>query len=174
MNNIGDERKLKELKELYMTSKLLKDETYWRRLQNLTVSDALTQITAIQNRIHLDLIPYLNYNYSLVGHNSMIFDMYKVAAFPKKVALLEGETVKVDFYLSHYATNPGSNVTFWINNRQLLVNAGVAHFEKPETIVGKKIIKVTARILNPLTGQITTADGEFEYEVLPKCAKNCQ
>ncbi len=123
----------------------------------------------------MDKIPYLNYIYDNIGGTSTSScDFFKVAIAPQKAAIFEGETFKADMYLAAYSSNPGSGVTFIINNREIPIKEGVARFETKETTIGKKTVKAIARIRNPLTGAIATSVGEFEYEVLPKCAKNCQ
>ena len=85
-----------------------------------------------------------------------------------------GEKFEVDVYLTSYSSNPGPYVKFFVNNHEVEIKDGVAHFETTEKAIGKKTVRAEASIQNPLTGQITTIIGEFEYEVLPKCSKNCQ
>ena len=174
LNDVYAKRDTEHLQKQYTTFKLLGDETYWQKLKNGTVADALMQLTAIQNRILLDKVPYLNYTYNMTSSGEMIFDQFKVAIAPQKAALFEGETFKSDVYLASYSSNLGSYVTISINNHEVKMKDGVAHFETIETTVGKKKVKAIASIRNPLTGQVKTAYGEFEYEVLPKCSRDCK
>ncbi|MBL7813591.1 MAG: hypothetical protein JNL70_01205 [Saprospiraceae bacterium] len=172
--DVSEEWQLKDIEKKSEIEKLLKNEAYWQQLKNKTNSDVLAQFEALKNQINLDVSLYLNYIYSMVNYTGMIFDSYKIAVFGQKSALIEGETVRADFYLSHYSSNVGKDVSFFINNREIPFKEGIAHFEKTEMTVGKKTVKAIARIQNPLTGQVTITEGEFEYEVLPKCSRDCQ
>ena len=175
INAVRDTFGIRKLQKQYLTLNLLENEAYWQRLKNCSAADALMQLTMIQNRIVLDKITYFRYIYnSFVGNILICGPTFRVAIAPYKAFLLEGETFKADIYLAQYAVNPISEVTFIVNNQGLAINQGVAHFETTETKVGKRFVKATARIRNPLTGNIYTTNGEFEYEVLPKCSKNCQ
>lgn len=161
------------LKNQYGTIKLLTNEVYWQSLNKLTDADALSRLTYIQNQLALDKIPYLNYVYSIVGYRGLIFDQFKVAIAPNKAALIEGETIKADVYLAAYSSNPGTDVTIFVNNREIPLKDGVSHFERIEKSRGKKTIRAEARVTNPFTCQTISQFGEFEYEVLPKCSRDC-
>ena len=67
-----------------------------------------------------------------------------------------------------------SNFIFKIDNKTLPIRDGVACFSQVENIKGLKKIKVFASLKNPATGEIFAENGEFQYQVLPKCSKNCQ
>ena len=174
LNDISDNRSLKEQQARYATLKLLTDSLYWQELKMGTVCEVIAQLTAIQNRIVMDEIPYLNYNYNLVGGTPIIDHYYRVMIAPNKTTILEGETFKSDVFLAEYLANPTTGVTFTVNKRQLPIKEGVAYFETKATTIGKQIVVALARIRNPLTGQTITAKGEFEYEVLPKCSRDCK
>jgi hypothetical protein len=175
LDDITDKKRLEEMREKYGSSQLLKNDAYWQSLKNKTNADAMAQLTCIKNQIELDKVPYLNYTYGLVGSGgSSGFDAFRIAIAPKKAVLIEGEKFEMDAYLSHYVSNPGSDVSFWVNNEEVQPKDGVAHFVIKDKTIGKKIVKAEARIKNPLTGATTTAMGEFEYEVLPKCSRDCQ
>lgn len=174
LNDIPNVQALKNLQDNYTVLIPLNDNVYWERFKNKTSSDILAQLTAIQNRILLCKIPYLNYIYGNTGDKELKWDSYKVAIAPQKAVLIEGETFKADIYLASYSSNLGSDVSIMINNQEIPLKDGVSHFEKSETTVGKKIVKAIARIRNPLTGQTITSNGEFEYEVLPKCSRDCK
>ncbi len=174
LDDISDTVNLHQLQKLYVSRNLTNNNVFWKSLRNKTNADALAQLSSIQNQIELDKIPYLNYLYNIVGWGGWGFNQFKVAIAPKKAVLIDGEKFEMDAYLTHYSSNPGPYVTFWVNDKEISPKEGFAHFEKLETTVGKKTVKAEVRIKNPLSGQITTTIGVFEYEVLPKCAKNCQ
>ncbi len=163
------------LRESYIIPKLLKNEAYWKTLKDKTSIVAVAQLTLLQNQIELDKVPYLNEILAQIGGSVIICGpTERVAIAPKKAALFQDEVFEADIYLAQYASIMSNDITFIVNNEELSLKDGVAHFATKDKTVGKKTVKVEARIRNPLTGQIISQFGEFEYEVLPKCAKNCQ
>lgn len=164
----------KELRERYFILKLLQNTHYWEKLRNLTAAEALVQLSALQNKMLLDKISFLFYNLYSFTVEDIKFDAFRVAIAPQKAVLLEGETFKADIYLAQFSSNPGSDVTIFVNDKAITMQDGVAHFENMEQTLEKKNVRAIARIKNPLTGQIDITVSEFEYEVLPKCSRDCK
>jgi gliding motility-associated protein GldM len=118
------------------------------------VSDTKTSETAL-----------LNYFFNQVGGTDIKFDKFKVAIAPKKSYLIRGDKFEADVYLAAFSSNPGSNVSISVNGSGLGLREGVAHYETTPGGIGKQTVKATASIRNPLTGQTTSTEGTFEYEV---------
>jgi gliding motility-associated protein GldM len=118
------------------------------------VSDTKTSETAL-----------LNYFFNQVGGTDIKFDKFKVAIAPKKAYLIRGDKFEADVYLAAFSSNPGSNVSISVNGSGLPLREGVAHYETTPSGIGKQTIKASASIRNPLTGQTTSTEGSFEYEV---------
>jgi hypothetical protein len=154
--------------------KLVNNSAYWNLLKTLPASAILAELAFIKNQIKVDEIFVLNYHFSKVTICGIIFDVYKTAIAPKKAALIEGETFEADVYLSAYSSTPQRNLSIQVNGDLLEINRGVAHFKGKKEAVGTKTFKAVATIKNPLTGQVTTSEGSFEYQVLPKCSRDCQ
>jgi hypothetical protein len=176
LNNIADKKVLDELQKVYSVPMLLKNENYWRKLKAKTNADVLAQITYIHNQMVLDEVYYLNYlcGYGACGDVEVKFDQFKVAITAQKSALIEGETFKADIYLAQFSSNPGPDVSILVNDKAIPIQDGVAHFENMEQIPGLKTVTATAIVKNPLTGQISHYLGSFEYNVLPKCSRDCK
>lgn len=174
LGNVSDTFARKNLENKSFIKKLIDDEYYWKQLGKSSFSEILTQITSIQNRIGLDAFDFFNYKYGLIASHAIIEDYFHVAIAPKKAAIIEGETFEMYTYLAQYSTYSGNDVTFIVNGQMLPHPNGVAHFSTDNQSVGLKKIKVEALIRNPLTGQTTTEHSEFEYEVLPKCSRDCK
>lgn len=174
IENVSDSKSLKELHEQYFILKLLQDTHYWEKLRNLTAAEALVQLSALQNKMTLDKMSFLFRTLYSVTFEDIKFDAFHVAIAPQKAVLFEGETFKADIYLAQFTSNPGPNVSIFVNNKELSVKGGVAHFENMEQTFGKKNVRAIVHIKNFWTGQISTTVGEFEYEVLPKCSRDCK
>ena len=118
-------------------------------------ADAKTSETAI-----------LNYFFKKInGEVDIKFDKFKVAIAPKKAYLIRGDKFEADVYLAAYSSTPGSNVSISVNGTGLGLKEGVGHYETTPSGIGKQTVKANASIKNPLTGQVVTSEGTFEYEV---------
>lgn len=161
------------LKELYSTPKLISDDNYWQSIKKMPVSGALAELSFIQNQVKYDEILLSNYYFSF-GCQDIKVDKFRTVIAPQKAVLFEGENFESDIFLAAYSSNLGRNVIIKVNGEPLETYQGIAHFKSKNQTIGTKTIKAEAIIRNPLTGQTTTAEGSFEYHVLPKCSINCQ
>lgn len=161
------------LKKLYNTPKLILDDNYWQSIRKLPVSGALAELSFIQNHVKCDEILLSNYYYSM-GCQDIKFDRFKAVIVPKKNVIFEGEHFESDIFLAPYSSNFGRTVVIEVNGERLEAYQGIAHFTGNKEAIGIKNVKVRATIKNSLTGQIELAEGSFEYQVLPKCSRDCQ
>ena len=151
--------------------KIIQNDTFWKSF----MSNPSTNFLLLKNQIKLDELVYLNYFLDKVSGKVEIDDSwFHVVIAPKKAVLIEGEEFEAEIFLSKYNTNPGTGLSFTINNQNLAIKDGVAKYSKTEKTLGLKTLKVNASIRNPATGEIIQRIGEFEYHVLPKCSQNCQ
>ncbi len=151
--------------------KTIQNDTFWRGF----MSNPSTNFLLLKNQIKLDELVYLNYFLNKVsGRIEIIEKMFHVVIAPKKAVLIEGEKFEADIFLTEYSSNPGTGLSFTVNNQDLPIRDGVATFSRLENMTGLKNLKVNAAIRNPATGETTNIKGEFEYHVLPKCSENCQ
>lgn len=168
---IHDERDSLTLTKQCSLIKTIQNDTFWKGF----MSNPSTNFLLLKNQIKLDEIVYLNYFMDKVSGRIIIDDSwFRVVIAPKKAVLIEGEKFEADIFLAKYSTNPGTGLSFTINNQDLSIKDGVATFSRLENFTGLKTLKVNASIRNPATGQTTNVKGEFEYHVLPKCSVNCQ
>ena len=137
-------------------------ELKFKQMPVAAVMPTLTKLVADTKTSETAL---LNYFFNKVGGDAIKFDQFKVAIAPKKSYLIRGDKFEADLYLAAFSSNPGSNVSISANGQGLALNAGVAHYETTPSSIGKQTVKATASIRNPLTGQTTTTEGSFEYEV---------
>jgi hypothetical protein len=174
IDSINDKRDKADVLKYCSLPKLIADNAFWESIQTLPKNGVIAELSSIQNRVKIDEITLLNYYYSQTGGTTTREDYFKTAIAPKKAVLIEGETFEADIYLAMYASSPGSNMIIKVNGEPLEIKEGVAHFKSKNQTIGTKTIKAEALIRNPLTGQTTTTEGSFEYQVLPKCSRDCQ
>ena len=152
----------------------LENESYWKRFINLPYETILTEFFKIENILLNDENIFLNYTLERVSQEiDLIFDKYKVAIAPKKAALIEGEYFESDIYITKYSSNP-MEMSIRVNGIDLPLKDGVAHYKSKFQSTGKKSIEAVASIRNLMTGELITTKGAFDYEVLPKCSRDCQ
>lgn len=174
LSNISDTVEKYRFQHNSLTKLILEDDINWKAYKNRTVSENMAHLTAIQNYILSDNRLFLNYISKQIGGTGIIEDYFHVAIAPRKASIIVGETFEADSYLAKYSSYYGSNITFFIDGKEVPVNYGIAHFSTQPQDIGTKKMNVEVHIRNPLTGMVFKQFGEFEYEVLPKCAKNCQ
>jgi hypothetical protein len=174
VDSVNDKMDKEELSKVCYLPKLIADNAYWESIKTLPKSGIIAELSCIQNKLKIDEITFLNYYYSKTNGTTIEEDYYRTAIAPKKAVLIEGETFEADIFLAKYASSPGRNLIIKVNGEPLKIKDGVAHFKNKNQTIGTKTIKAEAIIRNPLTGQTMTTLGSFEYQVLPKCSRDCQ
>lgn len=150
-----------------------------QNINNDTLTQAIEKrpslyLHILKNLIQNDVIAYSKFIMMETTSRSIEFNTFKVAIAPRQASLVIGETFETDVYVTKYAINTGSNqIRLLHNNTDLPTKDGVAHYSKKERTLGKKVFKAKAIITNPMTGQIITSEGLFEYNVVPKCCYDC-
>ncbi len=127
------------------------------------VMPALTKMTADAKTSETALLNYFMDKVS--GRIEIKLNKFRVAIAPKKAYLIRGDKFEADVYLGAYSDNPGQGLSISVNGGGLPIKDGVGHYETTPSGIGKQTIKATASIRNPVTGETTSAQGEFEYEV---------
>lgn len=154
--------------------RLLKDDTYWQQLKNLTHGAIYTELYRIINLILVDENHNLNYMFTQLGtcYRGISFDMFKLAIAPKKAALIEGESFEGDIYIIPYSSlsNWDRPISAVVNGMSVPLTNGVGHYVSPPQPIGKKRIRATLSL--PDNSYLPIS--EYEYEVLPQCKKSCQ
>ena len=171
-NMVKDKGDSLALTKLYGFKKFMSNDSF----SNIIQKRNPLYLLLLKNQIYWD--EFILYNYVLdktIPLNFCGFTTFKLAISPKKAAIIEGEKFEADLFLASYSSNPGTGLIFTVDNEPIPIKNGIAHFKKGNnTIIGLNKIRAQAKIRNPVTGEMTTVNGEFEYRVLPKCNKNCQ
>jgi hypothetical protein len=174
---ISNEKDKKSIDNQLCTMKIATNKPYWEALKYLPLNGALMQLSFLENQVKLDAITMLNYLFYeqiQTWGESIEFNAYKTAIAPNKGVLIEGETFEADIYIAKYASNFNNNAVIKVNGEILETKDGVAHFKSKKQTIGIKQITAESVIKNPFTGNIITVNGSFEYQVLPKCSRDCQ
>jgi hypothetical protein len=173
---LPDTEDRKSIEDNLLTIKAIKDEKYWNGLKHLPLNGISAELSALNSQIQSDKIVMLNYfNSKIGGYESIVCGpTFRTAIAPKNAALIEGETFEADIYLAKYESVPRNNLIIKVNGEPLEIKEGVAHFKSKNQTIGTRSIKAEALIMNPLTGLMNSIPCYFEYQVLPKCSRDCQ
>ena len=158
----------------YSIPKILYNQKYWTDLSSLTPMSSLTELSMLQNLINCDETHYLNYAMDKVSSPEIRFDDYKVAIAPRKAVLIEGESFESDIYLTQYARILPEGSIISVNGSTIPIVDGIAHYKSQPNKIGKREIKATILTRNIATGEVKSHSGGFEYNILPKCSRDCQ
>jgi hypothetical protein len=172
---IDDNKDKKAVEEQLCLTKTINNEFYWNGLKYLPLNGVAAELSYLRNQIQSDKILILNYLDNKTSSEIIICGpAFRTAIAPRKAALIEGETFEADIYLAKYESVPSANLIIKVNGEPLEIKEGVAHFKSKKQTIGTKTIKAEAFIRNPLTGLQYSTIGSFEYQVLPKCSRDCQ
>jgi hypothetical protein len=174
-DSIQDKWQKERLMKAFRLPQLLAENEYWSAFKTLPANAVLAQLNALENQIKIDEIAFLNYEENSTGSNYCgVTNISKTVIVPRKAVIVEGEIFEADIYLATYSLINNNHINIKANGKSIEIKEGVAHFKSKNQTIGAKTIKAEVSIRNPLTGQTTTSEAVFEYQVLPKCSRDCQ
>jgi hypothetical protein len=157
-----------------MLAKLIQDSVFWLITNKTSLKGTINTLNIIQSYVTLDNITTLNYfNDKFTGKNVIRFDGYKVGIMPKKAPIIEGEKMEAEIFIAKFSKTSDNIVSIETNGKPLFVKYGVAQFEETPQKIGTNLISSRVNYKNDETGEILSVKGEFLYEVLPKCSRDC-
>lgn len=109
----------------------------------------------------------LNYFLGKVGGEDVVLDQFKVMSAPKKSYVIKGEPFETDIFLSAFASSQSNTgVSISINGARVPVDKdGVAKYKTIANATGQKKYSASITVNNPVTHELKTYKGDFEYEV---------
>ena len=104
---------------------------------------------------------------SLVGGKEIVFNKFFPVINARKAYVIKGEKFEADISLGAYSSDiPPENIKLTVDgSRKSVGKDGVAKYSVTTNSTGKKTIKLSATVTNPLTGEVSTSTQDFEYEV---------
>ncbi len=103
----------------------------------------------------------------LVGSKEIVFNKFFPVINARKAYVIKGEKFEADISLGAYSSDiPPENIKLTVDGaRKSVGKDGVAKYSVQTSSTGKKTIKLTATVTNPLTGEVSSSAQDFEYEV---------
>ncbi len=140
------------------------------KFKQMPVAAVMPTLTKFASDSKTSETALLNFFLNKMGGTLIRFEKFKVAIAPKKSYLIKGDKFEADVYLAAYSDNPGTGIGISVNGSGLPLKDGVAHYESTPGGVGRQTVNAVATVRNPTTGQTTSVNGTFEYEVGEKSA----
>ena len=116
------------------------------------------------NDIRLTENNVLMYYMNRIGGEEIIFDDFRVVAAPSSSYIIRGETYEADLFLSAASTNV-DNIEVLVNGNRIPIQDGVGKFRVTPNNIGANRYTATINLTNPATGEVTSYQQTFEYEV---------
>jgi hypothetical protein len=164
-----EKRDSEDVFEKSKLKKTLQNQDFWQNILTLNENEQKVQFEILKNMLlnqQILLLEFFNKRASGSYHESW---GYMVGISPNMGLIREGELFKADAFFATYSSIPNGFFTISINDVDLPMKEGVAHFEKRYHKVGKHTIKAKGTIRDPLTNEIIqTRMKEFSFEVIPK------
>ncbi|NNE29284.1 MAG: hypothetical protein HKN16_06590 [Saprospiraceae bacterium] len=107
----------------------------------------------------------LNYLLGKVGGEDIVLDKFQVVSSPKKSYIIEGEPFETEIFLSASAGSSNTGVSISVNGRGVAARDGVAKYTTTASGTGVKNYSAAITVTNPVTNEVNTYKGTFEYEV---------
>jgi len=106
----------------------------------------------------------LNHYLEKVGGTDVIFDKFEVVSAPEKSYIVKGDTYSSKIFLGAASDNV-DELSVRVNGSSLQVENGVAEYSVGASSTGIKTYTATISFKNPVTGEETEVERQFEYEV---------
>jgi gliding motility-associated protein GldM len=145
-----------------------RDKKSWTdyNFRQMPVGALIPVFTKFQNDAKATEAAILNYLLSKVGGEDLVLDKFQVVSSPKKTYVIKGEKFETSVFLSASASeSTNTGVSIKVNGASLPVKDGVATFTQTASQTGVKKYTASITVTNPVTNEVNTYDGDFEYEV---------
>ena len=137
------------------------------KFKQMPLAAVLPMLSGIQNNATTSEASLVNDILSYVGGRVVKFDAFFPVISAKKAYLIKGETFEAEVSIGSYSSSlDPKNVRLTVNGAGVsLDKTGKGKYSAGANDVGKKSLKLTCSVTNPLTGEVTNGESSFEYEV---------
>lgn len=142
------------------------DKKNWAQFNfyHMPLGAALPILAKIKNDAKSSEAAVLNYLSNKVGGDDIVFNKFKIVTSPKSSYVIKGDKYETELFLSAMTSNV-QGLSISVNGSNLPIKDGVATWSTTPANPGISRYKAVANIKNPVTGEVTTATGDFEFEV---------
>lgn len=146
-----------------------KDKNSWSdfKFRQMPLAAVLPLMSQMQSDAKSSEAALVNKMAELAGGRVVEFDSFFPVVQAEKAYVIKGEPFKATISVGTYSSsiNP-SDITITAGGERLKVgNDGKAEYTARTSSIGEKTIKLTAKVRNPLTGEVSEGDATYKYEV---------
>ncbi|MFK8100989.1 MAG: GldM family protein [Saprospiraceae bacterium] len=148
--------------------KAKKDKNSWAeyKFKQMPVIAVLPVLTKLQTDARNSEATIVNKLAELVGGREIKLNKFFPVINAKKGYVIKGEKFEAEVSIGAYSSEFSKTSSITVNGQRISLNAeGKGKFTETANSYGKKKLKLTANVTNPLTGDKFTESSEFEYEV---------
>lgn len=137
------------------------------KFRQMPLAAVLPMLSGIQNNATTSEASLVNEILSYVGGRVVKFDQFFPVISAKKAYLIKGETFEAEVSIGSYSSSlDPKNVRLSVGGSSIsLDKTGKGKYTASASEVGRKTLKLTCSVTNPLTGEVVNGESQYEYEV---------
>ncbi|MCB0522135.1 MAG: hypothetical protein H6577_08945 [Lewinellaceae bacterium] len=167
VQNIANNLPLKLDDETWQNPKVKKKNWSDFKFRQMPLAAVLPLLSQMQADAKSSEASLVNSMAELAGGRVIEFDAFFPVVQAKKAYVINGEPFEAQISVGTYSSqiNP-SDIGIYVNGSKLPVkNDGIAEYKASTSTVGEKTLKLKAEVRNPLTGEVSSGESTFTYEV---------
>ena len=152
--------------EIMKKSKDGKQKTWTEyKFKQMPLAAVLPVLTKLQTDATNSEATIVNKLAELVGGKEIKLNKFFPVINAKKGYVIKGEKFEATVQIGAYSSEFGKNSTISVNGTPVKLVDGVGKFTETASNTGKRTLKLSSNVTNPLSGEKYSAQSEFEYEV---------
>ncbi len=153
--------------EILAKSKDGKQKTWSEyKFKQMPLAAVMPSLTKLQTDARNAQGTMVNKLAELVGGRELKLNKFFPVMNAKKGYVIKGEKFEAEVAIGAFSSEFAKTSTISVNGQRIKLNAeGKGTFSETTNSTGKKKLKLTANVVNPLSGEKMSGNSEFEYEV---------
>ena len=135
------------------------------KFKQMPLAACLPALTKLQTDARNTQATAVNKFAELVGGKEIKLNKFFPVINAKKGYVIKGEKFEATVQIGAYSSEFGENSTITVNGKRVVLKDGIGTFTETASQTGKRTLKLTSNVINPLSGEKYNANSEFEYEV---------
>lgn len=135
------------------------------KFKQMPLAAVLPALTKLQTDARNSEATIVNKLAELVGGREIKLNKFFPVINAKKGYVIKGEKFEATVQIGAYSSEFGKNSSISVNGKNVPLKDGVGEYTETATSTGKRKLKLSSNVTNPITGEKYDATSEFEYEV---------
>jgi gliding motility-associated protein GldM len=135
------------------------------KFKQMPLAAVLPTLTKLQTDATNSEATIVNKLAELVGGREIKLNKFFPVINAKKGYIIDGEKFEATVQIGAYSSEFGENSTISVNGTRISLKDGIGEYSETARGVGKKTLKLSSNVVNPITGETYNETSSFEYEV---------